>query len=112
MEGLEMFEDDSLWISIFEGASSKEIKVASAISFASFACFRLSDLSREQMQVDFEKDGWKKSLEMGIRMWKYFVVSLEFPATLEIQVEFLAAVIFWNVFENPNFLWLYLTSKW
>ena len=112
MEGLETLEDDSLSISIFDGAFSREIKVACAISLASLACLRLLVLSREQMQVDFEKDGWKKSLEMGIRMWKYFVVSLEFPATLEIQVEFLAAVIFWNVFENPNFLWLYLTSRW
>ena len=112
MEGLETLEDDSLSISIFDGAFSREIKVAWAISLASLACFRLLLLSREQMQVDLEKDGWKKFLEMGIKIWKYFVMSLEFPAPLEIQVAFLDFVIFWNVFENPNRLWLYLTSKW
>ena len=58
MEGLETFEDDSLSLSIFDGAFSKEIKVAWAISLASLACFRLLLLSREQMQVDLEKDGW------------------------------------------------------
>ena len=104
MEGLETLEDDSLSISIFDGASSREIKVACAISLASLACLRLLVLSREQIQVDLEKDGWKKFLEMGIRIWKYFVISLEFPAPLEIQVEFRDVVIFWNVFENPNFL--------
>ena len=104
MEGLETLEDDSLSISIFDGAFSREIKVACAISLASLACLRLLVLSREQIQVDLEKDGWKKFLEMGIRIWKYFVISLEFPAPLEIQVEFRDVVIFWNVFENPNFL--------
>ena len=58
MDGLETLEDDSLSISIFDGAFSKEIKVAWAISWASLACFRFLLLSREQMQVDLEKDGW------------------------------------------------------
>ena len=58
MEGLETLEDDSLSLSIFDGAFSKEIKVAWAISIASFACLRLSLLSREHIQVDFEKEGW------------------------------------------------------
>ena len=112
MEGMETLEDDSLFISIFDGAPSREIKVACAISLASLAILRLLILSREQIQVDLEKDGWKKFLEIGIRIWKYFVMSLEFRAPLEIQVVFRDMVIFWNALENPNLLWLYLTSKW